>query len=118
MRDLRRLMIPDDENGQVLRQMLDDGDDLDAPRGIEFFHVFNEQADAEAFADAASQLPDLMVEAPEIDDEGVWQVCAIRVMAASHAAITALELQLAELAETHNGYADGWGCPPADETAH
>jgi hypothetical protein len=45
-------------------------------------------------------------------------VCVIRVMAPSHAAITALELQLGELAESHRGYADGWGCPPADETAH
>ena len=118
MHELRRMMIPDDENGQVLRQMLDDGDDLDVPRGIEFFHVFAEQEDADAFVEGAAALPDVMVEGGEGDEEGVWQVCVIRVMAPSHAAITALELQLGELAESHRGYADGWGCPPADETSH
>ena len=52
------------------------------------------------------------------DDEGVWQVAVTRTMAPNHAAITALELQLTELAEAHRGFADGWGCPPAADTEH
>ncbi|MFC3550241.1 ribonuclease E inhibitor RraB [Lysobacter cavernae] len=118
MRELRAMMIPDDENGQVLKQMLEDGDDLERARGIEFYQVFSAEADAQAFAEAAAVLPDLTVDAPEVDDEGIWQVCAIRVMAPGHAAITALERQLGELAEVHRGYADGWGCSPAGDTAH
>lgn len=110
MRELRALMIPDDENGQVLRRMLEEGDDLDQPREIEFFHVFAGEADARAFAAAAASLPDLAVGAPEVDDEGIWELCATRVMAPSHAAITALEETLAQLAAEHRGYPDGWGC--------
>ena len=115
MRELRAALIPDDENGQVLRRMLEAGDDLDVPRGIEFFHVFAEEADALAFAAAASALPDLAGEAPGVDDEGIWEVCAIRVMAPSHAAITALEGTLAQLAGQHRGYPDGWGCMQAGD---
>jgi len=115
MRELRAALIPDDENGQVLRRMLEAGDDLAVPRGIEFFHVFADEAGALAFAGAASALPDLAVEAPEVDDEGIWEVCATRVMAPSHAAITALEATLAQLAGEHGGYPDGWGCMQAHD---
>ena len=110
MRGLRAALIPDDENGQVLRQMLEAGDDLALPRAIEFFHVFAGEADAQAFAAAASALPDLEVDAPTVDDEGIWEVCATRVMAPAHAAITALENTLAALAGRHRCSPDGWGC--------
>lgn len=115
MRGLRMAMIPDDENGQVLKRMLEDGDDLSRERGIEFFHVFADEGRARAFAEAACALPDLDVDPPESDDEGVWQVCAVRVMVPAHAAITALERELGELAETHGGFSDGWGSPMADD---
>jgi hypothetical protein len=118
MRGLRMAMIPDDENGQVLKRMLEDGDDLSRARDIEFFHVFAEEDRARSFADAAAALPDMAVESPEADDEGVWQVCVVRMMAPAHAAITALERELGDLAESHGGFADGWACSLADGSAH
>ncbi|HZH43634.1 MAG TPA: ribonuclease E inhibitor RraB [Lysobacter sp.] len=111
--DLRRQLIPDDDTGQVLRQMLDDGDDLARPRDIAFHCVFAEQAQAAAFAAQAAQ-DGLTVDAPERDEEGIWEVTVVRRMAAEHAAITALERQLAALAAAHGGYPDGWSCSPAD----
>ena len=117
MRELQRAMIPDDENGEVLLRMLDDGDDLSLERPIEFFHVFDDESQAEASA-AAADKPLVTVDEPEVDEEDVWQVCVVRVMAPSHAAITALERELGELAETFGGFADGWGCSPADPAAH
>ena len=118
MRGLQMAMIPDDENGQVLKRMLEDGDDLSRERGIEFFHVFADEDRANAFAEAAEALPDVVVDSPESDDEGVWQVCVVRVMVPAHAAITALERELGELAETHGGFSDGWGSPMADDGGH
>jgi hypothetical protein len=115
MRELRMAMIPDDENGQVLKRMLEDGDDLSRERGIEYYHVFADDDRARAFAEAAAALPDLAVDPPQSDDEGVWQVCVVRVMVPAHAAITALERELGELAESHGGFADGWGSPMADD---
>ena len=123
MRELRAALLPDDENGQVLRQMLEDGDDLSIAREIEFFHVFGAQEAAQAFADAAAALPQTQagaheVDAPEVDDEGIWEVCVRRHMEPTHAGITALESQLAQLADGFGGYADGWGCNPANVPLH
>lgn len=113
MKELQRALLPADENGDVLRAMLDDGDDLTVPRDIEFLSVFARQEQAEAFAAQAGEVGDLRVEAPEADDEGVWQVACVRHMPASHAAITELESELAALAQAHGGFPDGWGCDPA-----
>ncbi len=115
MRALQLAMIPDDENGQVLKRMIEDGDDLTRERPIDFFHVFADESDAQDFAAAASARPDLVVEGPQFDDDdSIWEVTATRVMAARHAAITALETELAEMATRYRGYPDGWGCDPAD----
>lgn len=115
--DLDRQLIPDDDTGQVLRQMLDDGDDLSQPRDVEFYLVFAEEADAQAFAREADALEGLDVLPPERDEEGIWQVTAIRYMKPEHAAITAREHELAELATRHRGYPDGWGCMHIDPEA-
>ena len=116
MRELRLALIPDDETGQVLKRMSEDGDDLDRPRPIDFFHVFAEEADAQDFAAAASAQPDLVVEGPDFDDDdGIWEVTATRTLAPQHKAITALEAELAALAARYRGYPDGWGCDPASD---
>lgn len=117
MRELRLALIPDDENGQLLKRMIEDGDDLEKPRPIDFFHVFAEETDAQDFAAAAAAQPDLVVEGPDFDDDdGIWEVSATRVMAPQHKAITELESALARLAEQYRGYPDGWGCDPATDT--
>lgn len=117
MRELRLALIPDDETGRVLKQMIEDGDDLERPRAIDFIHVFAEETDAQDFAAAASARPDLTVEGPDFDDDDrIWEVGATRVMAAQHKAITALESDLAELAAKYRGYPDGWACDPAADT--
>lgn len=113
--DLKRQLIPDDDTGQVLRQMLDDGIDLEQPRDLDFFVVFAERAKADAFAAAAGVQEDAEVHGPEIDEEGIWQVAVTRRMVPTHAAVTAFELEIAELAERHGGYPDGWGSGDGDD---
>lgn len=113
MKSLQRALIPDDENGEVLRRMFDDGDDLSLPREIDFHLVFGEQAQARGFAEQAGTLPDLLLSVPEVDEEGIWMVTASRHMPATHAGITALEQQLALVAQAFEGYPDGWSCGPA-----
>ncbi|MFC0677311.1 ribonuclease E inhibitor RraB [Lysobacter korlensis] len=115
MRELRRQLIPDDDTGAVLRQMLDDGDDLDRARPIDFIFVFPAEDGAAGFAAAAGALPDLDVSAPEADDEGIWEVVATRTMVPAHRAITVLEGELTALAQVHGGFPDGWACPPATD---
>ena len=113
MKSLQFAMLPDDENGDVLRAMLEDGDDLTIPREIDFHLVFADEAAANAFAEAARQQPDLIVSLTGVDDEGIWQVIASRHMAPKHADITRLERELTVLAESFGGYPDGWECSRA-----
>jgi hypothetical protein len=97
----------------VLRAMFDDGDDLSLPREIDFHLVFGEEAQARGFATQAATLPDLLVSVPELDEDGIWVVTASRHMPAAHAQITALERQLAAVAQDFDGYPDGWSCSAA-----
>lgn len=110
MATLMRALIPDDDTGDVLRQMLDDGDDLSQPRDIAFHLVFATEAQAAAFAAQAALLPDLRIDAPVVDEEGIWEVTATRNMPAMHGVITVLETLLMRAAEAHAGYPDGWSC--------
>jgi hypothetical protein len=43
--------IPNDENGDVLRRMLRDGDDLSQPPMMDFSYIFPERRQALAFAE-------------------------------------------------------------------
>jgi hypothetical protein len=113
MKSLQFAMLPDDENGDVLRAMLEDGDDLTLPREIDFLLVFGEEAAARAFAAAANERPDLVVSIPGVDEEGIWQVTASRHMVPRHGDITKLEQELTVLAESFGGYPDGWECSRA-----
>ena len=113
MKSLQFAMLPDDENGDVLRAMLEDGDDLTIPREIDFHLVFGDEAAASAFADAAKLQPDLIVSVPALVEDGIWQVTASRHMAPRHADITKLEKELTVLAESFGGYPDGWECSRA-----
>ncbi|HEY4582896.1 MAG TPA: ribonuclease E inhibitor RraB [Lysobacter sp.] len=121
MKSLQFAMIPDDENGDVLRAMLEDGDDLTIPREIDFHLVFGDEAAATAFADAAKLQPDLLVSPPTAVEDGIWQVTASRHMVPRHGDITKLEKDLTVLAESFGGYPDGWECSratgPVDDDA-
>ncbi len=83
------LAFPDDENGDVLRLMQANGDDLDAPRDINFAFLFETQSEAERFA-AVVAAPNFLVEtfggfrhyyfcvAPDIDLASIIQPVAQR----------------------------------------
>ncbi|HZX81216.1 MAG TPA: ribonuclease E inhibitor RraB [Lysobacter sp.] len=121
MKTLQFAMIPDDENGDVLRAMLEDGDDLTIAREIDFHLVFGEEAAATAFAEAAKLQPDLIVSVPALVEDGIWQVTASRHMVPRHGDISKLEKDLTVLGESFGGYPDGWECSraagPVDDTA-
>jgi len=129
--------IPDDENGDVLRRMVEAGDDLAQAREIDFYFLFPTFDQASAFAGEAAALEDVEVGIAEAgvdgdeaghedadaddddaDDEagasGETEVCVVRHMLPSHAGITAFESELSTLAARHGGEADGWGCEQVD----
>jgi hypothetical protein len=101
--------FPDDENGQVLKDMAESGDDLTKPRMVEFQHVFPSREEAIAFIEAVSNKTD-KVELSWFDAEESWNVQVSRYMIPTHRGITSLELSLGAEAKKHRGRSDGWGC--------
>lgn len=109
--------FPNDENGRILRQMYDGGDDLTQSRLVDFCFVFPNREQALAFI-------------RDVDDQEVetclswyrakskWQVIVKHNMVPDYAKITALESNLTLKATKARGEADGWGClqvPPAPQ---
>jgi Regulator of ribonuclease activity B len=105
----RIVTFPDDENGDVLRNMQRDGDDLSQARNIDFQHIFPSRESALAFAAAAVNDTDI-VSISWYEHARCWNVQVTRHMVPDHGAITALEIALQSIAREHGGDSDGWGC--------
>ncbi len=107
-------MFPDDDNGEVLRQMAEAGVDLTAEHSVEFAHLAPDQKLAETFAEQAHALG-FTVEVYDPDEEALaegktdWDVICIRMMVPTHQDITSIESQLADLAHKNGCREDGWG---------
>lgn len=106
--------FPNDENGDVLRDMQAEGDDLSLPRDIDFAVVFDQEKDAAAFHKALSTSECHLEMGPYTDDDGrmKWDVTVTYFMLPDHAEITGIEATLAALAAPLGGRNDGWGCFP------
>jgi hypothetical protein len=105
--------FPDDENGDVLRRMYDDGDDLTQPRIIDFCFAFPERRQALAFAEIVDDRA-FEVCISYYEEREMWEVIVKRHMIPTHRDITTLEMQLAVQAESVGGEPDGWGCMQVD----
>lgn len=102
------LTFPDDENGDVLRLMQAHGDNLEAPRDINFAFAFETQSEAESFA-AAVTAPDFRAEASDYPERKMWQTEVTHFMLPTHAGVTELEARLSKIAAEYGGEPDGWG---------
>jgi hypothetical protein len=103
--------FPDDENGEVLRRMQQDGDDFTKPRNVDFSVVFPSEDSAETFADHFRR-GDFKVAVQRWDGERElpWDVTVTRHMLLTHAEITEIEKRLEDVAAPLGGSNDGWGC--------
>ena len=108
-RDLK--LFPDDENGEVLWGMAQDGDDLTLSREVNFSVIFPSEDTALKFAVQLLRNDQKVSFAPYEDhDELPWQVEAHPVMVPTHENISGYENLLAEEAKKFGGRHDGWGC--------
>ena len=71
--------FPNDENGDVFRRMIRDGDDLSKPRMIDSCHIFPERRQALAFADMVED-EQLEVCISHYEEQEMWQVTVKRYM--------------------------------------
>ncbi|MDC5137775.1 ribonuclease E inhibitor RraB [Acinetobacter baumannii] len=103
--------FPDDDNGNVLWQMVEDGDDLTELHEIEFSIAFQDQQNAEQCAmhllyqeQKISLFQDDSVEPNE------WIITIFVTMEPEYSDIVDLEQCFSTIAEQFNGEYDGWGC--------
>jgi hypothetical protein len=105
------MIYPGDDNGDVLRRLEEQGDDLTKARSIDFSVVFPLESAAERFAEhfrtegltASIYFDKAMKEFP-------WNVTVAKYMTPSHQEISDFEGLLQGVAETLGGHNDGWGC--------
>jgi hypothetical protein len=110
--------FPADENGDALCHMAEAGDDLGKPREVDFAVIFPTEAAARQFAVHLLRDGQKVSFGPyDGDPDRPWQVHAHRVLLPTHAAITAVETDLAHDAAPLGGRNDGWGCLAQDQTA-
>ena len=107
--------FPDDEIGEVLRQMAAQGDDLSVPREINFAVIFRTEEAALKFAVVLLKHGQkISFSAHEEHGDSSWIVQAHPYMIPSHESISDYEELLAMEADSLAGRNAGWGCEIQD----
>jgi len=101
--------FPNDENGNVLRTLIDRGDPLTKPREINFHFIFPTRSQAIGFIEILTD-KQLRLEISWHAERELWQVTVVQHMLPDHPKITELENRLIDMAHPLDGIADGWGC--------
>lgn len=104
------MLYPDDANGDVLRRMEAQGDDLTKPRNIDFTIVFADAGSAERFAEHFRAFGHKVSVERTATDKDFWDVIVVRHMVPSHGGISDFENLLQSVADGWGGHNDGWGC--------
>ncbi len=102
-------LFPDDENGDVLYSIAEQGNDLISSHGVDFCHVFPKRSHADGFAQQINSAEISAIEPYDGRDGFSWQVIVTREMFPSHTNISSTEKHLAKLAADYSGEPDGWG---------
>ena len=103
--------FPNDDNGNVLWQMYEDGDDLSEAHDIEFSVAFTTQDAAEKFAlYLLHQEQKVSLFEDDERSPSEWIVTIYVHMEPEYTDITDLEEWLITLATRYGGEYDGWGC--------
>ena len=103
--------FPDDENGDVLRRMKRNGDDLKISRDINFSVVFPSVGEAQDVVACVRQLGlKTSVEKSGCVPEAPWDVTVTKHMTPTHEDITEFEEVLDDMSNPFGGRNDGWGC--------
>ena len=114
------MIYPNDANGDALRRMEAQGDDLTRSRNIDFSVAFADTKSAEQFAAHFRALGhEVSVEPTETDQDFPWDVVVARHMVPSYDQITNFENLLQSVANAWGGRNDGWGCfsePPSPKS--
>jgi len=104
-------LFPLDENGDVLRRMVESGDNLAVARDIDFVIVAPDNASAKKLAEASRSwgFP-VEIEHSRVVPALPWEVRVVHNMIPTHEGITDFEQRLEAEAALVGARNDGWGC--------
>ncbi|MHA3098772.1 ribonuclease E inhibitor RraB [Acinetobacter brisouii] len=105
--------FPDDENGNLLWQMVEDGSDLTEPYEVEFSMAFEHKEQAEKCALNLlhqEQKISLYQEDQHTDQENLWILNVHINMILEYQDVVDLEEWFTKIAKEFGGQYDGWGC--------
>jgi len=101
---------PDDETGQVLAEMHQAGIDLSQSREVVFFHLFEQESQAQKMVEYIKEnLPAVSCNLHPDETPNVWDVDCTVLITPSHAGIVEQEEILEKIVTQFSGYSDGWG---------
>ena len=101
--------FPDDDNGNVLWQMHNDGDDLTAAHEIEYSIAFQQEDKADQCAVYLLK-EEQKISLFEDEETGEWIITIYVYMEPEYADIVDLEEWFSKIAGKFGGEYDGWGC--------
>jgi hypothetical protein len=103
-------IFPEDENGDALRNIAAQGNDLTKARDIDFVVVFAQANSAEQFAEHFGERKyAVSVEETEAGRDYPWDAIVVKHMVPAYEGITDFENELQLVADLWDGYNDGWG---------
>ena len=103
--------FPDDDNGHVLWQMFQDGNDLDDAHEIEYSIAFKSQAEAEKCAlYLLAQEQKISLFEDDEAENSEWFITIYVYMEPEYSDIVDLESWFMKIAAEFGGEYDGWGC--------
>jgi len=101
---------PSDETGQVLAEMQEAGIDLSIIHDVVFFHLFEQESQAQAMTDFINEnMANVTVNMHPDETPNVWDVDCIVKIVPSYDAVCKQEADFEQLATKFSGYNDGWG---------
>ena len=105
------MLHPNDDNGDALRRLEAQGDDLRRPRDIDFNVVFPDEIRATEFAQQVqAEGYRTTVRFADVVKNHAWEAVVVKNMIPTHSGITDFEQELQNIAEALGGHNDGWGC--------
>lgn len=120
------MTFPNDETGQILKEMAEAGFDFEPEYVVDFYALFHSEDDADTVAKIFmaridNDEPFVKVETRNYDHGGeaadAIELQVSKVMKVEYQAIVDFELEYKRIAEKHKGYSDGWGVFMGDDDA-
>jgi drug/metabolite transporter (DMT)-like permease len=100
------IAYPDDADGDALRRIASDGNDMRRPMPIDYHVAASTSAAAEAIREAARGIG---YSTKVVEEVGGFTVWCTREMLATHDGVLACQAELHRIARPLGGHIDGWG---------